>query len=126
MKVVVSCISIIYSEEETIHKIDQSIADYIHVDIMDGKFVKNKNYCYQDIKKWVNNVSKPLDIHLMVNDPLTYIKDYVNLKPKFISIHYEATDNILEIINYLHQNNIMVGIAINPETTISVLTPYLD
>jgi ribulose-phosphate 3-epimerase len=126
MKVAVSFISSLYDEEKTINKIDSSIADYLHVDIMDGEFVPVKNYSYSEIFEWTKNISKPLDIHLMVNEPLNEIINYAKLKPAYITFHIEATKEPLSIINYLRGHNIKVGIAINPETSIASIMPYLN
>ncbi|MBR1417044.1 MAG: ribulose-phosphate 3-epimerase [Bacilli bacterium] len=126
MLVSVSFLKNINGEKQTILDIAKSNADFIHVDIMDGKFVDNKNFTYDEIKDYFVNVDKPLDIHLMVNDVMSYIKDFAKLKPEYITFHIEATDNVLECINYLKDNNIKCGIAINPETSISSILKYLD
>ena len=125
MKVSVSFIKSIYNEEETIKKIDNSIADYIHIDIMDGKFVEVKNYDFTTINYLFEGIKKDLDIHLMVVNPLEEIKKYILLKPKYITFHIEAVDNPEEIISYVHNNGVKVGIAINPMTSIDKIKPYL-
>ncbi len=113
-------------EKQTIINIDKSNADFIHVDIMDGKFVENKNFTYDEIKDFFIDINKPLDIHLMVEDNLSYIKEFVKLKPAYISFHVESCNNIEECIKYLHDNNIKAGIALNPETRIYNILPYLN
>ena len=112
--------------EQTIIDIDKSNADYIHVDVMDGLFAGEKNFTYDNINNYFNNVTKPLDVHLMVNDSLTYIKDFAKLNPKYITFHVESKSNIDECIAYLKEKNIKVGLAINPETRIFNLLPYLN
>ena len=126
MKVAVSFIKSKYNEKETIDIINQTSADYLHVDIMDGVFVDNKNYDYEDIELFVKDNHKQLDIHLMCNNPLEYIKDYLKLKPYNISFHIEAEKNPTRIIDFLHENNIKCGLAINPETDLKVIIPYLN
>ena len=126
MLVSVSFLKNINGEKQTIIDIDKSNADYIHVDIMDGKFVENKNFTYDEIKDYFVNINKPLDIHLMVEDSLSYIKEFVKLKPEYITFHIESTDNVEECIKYLHDNNIKAGIALNPETRIYNTLPYLN
>ena len=126
MKVAVSFTKVKYSIKDTIDMINNTSADYIHVDIMDGIFVENKNYEYQEIVSYLKDNHKPIDIHLMVSNPLDYIKEYLNLKPYNISFHLEAVNDPIPIINYLHQNNIKCGIAINPNTSLDKLIPYLD
>lgn len=126
MKVSVSFIKSNYKEEETIKKINESIADYLHIDIMDGVFVDIKNYDFTTISYYVNNITKPLDVHLMVSDVDKYVKEYVLLKPEYITIHYEATNNLKEIIDYIHANNIKAGLAINPDTLVDDIIPFLN
>ena len=72
MKIAVSYLSSKYSPKETIKLIDASNADYIHVDLMDGKFVENKNFTIGEVTKLLGNVIKPLDIHLMTLKPEKY------------------------------------------------------
>lgn len=104
---------------EKIHEVENSSAEYIHLDIMDGKFVSNET----DMRRIYN---KKLDVHLMVSDVKEYINKYKLLNPEYITFHYEAVDNPKEIINYIHSLNIKVGISISPNTNVDVLLPYLD
>lgn len=126
MLVSVSFLKNINGERQTILDIDKSNADYIHVDVMDGKFVDNKNFSYEEFKSFFEGVNKPLDIHLMVEDTYNYIKKFINLKPEYISFHIESTKNVNECIKLLKDNNIKVGIAINPETRVHKILPYLN
>ena len=112
-------------ERQTILDIDKSEADYIHVDVMDGVFVNNNTFSCEEFIDLLQGVNKPLDIHLMVEHPMEYIKEFVKLNPKYITFHVEIKDDIREIINYLHMHNIKVGIALNPDTRIYSVIPYL-
>ena len=103
-----------------------NISDQIHYDIMDGKFVPNKTIDIKEMEEINNHITKPKDIHLMVYDIKKYVRDYSKLKPDYIIFHFEATKEITEIINYIKLLNIKVGIAINPDTDVNVLNPYLD
>ena len=126
MKIAVSFIKSKHYEKETVDLINETSADYLHVDIMDGLFVNNKNYDFDDIKMIVKNNHKPLDIHLMCENPLDYIKDYIKLNPESITFHIEAVHKPLSLINILHDNNIKCGLAINPDTSINEILPYLS
>ena len=126
MKVSVSFITSLYNEEKTIKMIDDSIADFIHIDIMDGKFVNVKNYDFTTITYLFAGIKKDLDVHLMVENPLEEVKKYILLNPKYITFHIEALDNPKEIIDLIHENGIKAGLAINPETSLDELTPYLN
>lgn len=127
MKVSVSFIKNKYNNEfETIYDINYTSADYIHVDIMDGKFVDNKNYDINDVVKFLNGNTKPLDVHLMCYDLEKYIVEYADLLPEFITFHLEATDKVNELIDMIHSYGIKCGISIKPDTGVSELIPYLD
>lgn len=126
MKVGVSILSSSVKAEDIVKKLDESSADYIHVDIMDGKFVSNKTWTYSEVKKIVNYSNKPLDVHLMVNDPAKYIEDYALLNTDDIIFHYEAVKDINSMISMIMEYGLKVGIAINPDTPVEVLYPYLS
>ena len=127
MKVGVSFINSDYSIEETIKKIDESDADYIHVDMMDGKFVETENFTIQDIKKMFKNVNKKLDVHLMVCSPNKYVRELAKVKNiEYLIIHYESHRRPIDVINMIRHTNMKVGIAINPETKVSHIVPMLN
>ncbi len=123
--IAVSYLKSIYPKDKTIKLIDESSADLIHVDLMDGIYVEQNNLKIEEVLNDLKDTSKPLDIHLMVNEPLKYIQDLVSLKNIWaITFHLDATNNPLEIINYVKSQNIKVGIAINPNEDISILDNY--
>lgn len=126
MKIAVSFIKSKYNEKETIDEINKTSADYVHVDIMDGIFVENKNYDIEDIRLFTKDNQKPLDVHLMVDNPEEYINEYIPLRPDTITFHIEAIRNPERLINLIHDNNIKCGLAINPDTDIKEVIPYLD
>ena len=125
MKVGVSILSSSIKAEDIVKKLDGSSADYIHVDIMDGKFVENKTWTYSEVKKIVRYSSLPLNVHLMVKDPAKYIEDYALLNTTNLIFHYEAVKDIESMISLVKEYGLKVGIAINPETSEEVLFPYL-
>lgn len=125
MKVGVSILSSSIKAEDIVKKLDGSSADYIHVDIMDGKFVENKTWTYSEVKKIVSYSSLPLDVHLMVKDPAKYIEDYALLNTTNLIFHYEAVKDIESMISLVKEYGLKVGIAINPKTSEEVLFPYL-
>lgn len=125
MKVAVSFISSNYDLKTTINLIEQTDADYIHVDMMDGEFVPNKNFTMDEIQDLFVGSSKDLDVHLMCVNPLQYIDSYKELNTKMITIHCEI-DNIRNVLDKIRNLDIKVGLAINPDTNIEVLIPYLS
>ncbi len=125
MKLSVTYLGIKENLKKEIIKLSKNEVDYIHVDVMDGEFVDNKTYDIQKIK-FLKRIKKPLDVHLMVKDIFKYIDEYKKLKPAFITFHYEATKDHLEVINYIKQNNIKAGISINPSTPIEDIIHLLE
>lgn len=125
MQISVSYLSSFYSKEKTIMLIESTSADYIHVDLMDGGFVPNKNFNMANVLKLLKNHELPLDIHLMVFDPILYINDLATLKPEYITFHLEATKDIVKTIELIKKHNIKVGLSIKPNTSVLELMPYL-
>lgn len=126
MKVSVSVLSSEIKPQDIVKKLDLSKPDYIHIDIMDGKFVSNKTWTTSEVKKFTSYSTLPLEVHLMVNNPSKYIEDYALMNTSIIIFHYEAVKDINEMINKVKLYGLKVGIAINPETNINVLIPYLN
>lgn len=128
MKLSVSILSMKdqFDIKENIKKLNNCNIDFLHIDIMDGKFVKNSTWNCLDVKNILPNNSKPLDIHLKVEDIEKYINDFSILNPKYITFHLEATDNPIKIIKLIKEKNIGVGISIKPNTDVSKLLPYLS
>ena len=119
MKILVSYISSRYDLSETIKKIDSSIADGIHVDLMDGIYVHQSNSLPN-----LENISKPIDIHLMVDNPNNYFAKLLKLNPVCIYIHPSTTNNFYDDYEYLKSNNIGLGVVINPNEDIAVFEKY--
>jgi len=121
--------SILSNNEKGINilkKFNNTDINYIHLDVMDGKFVNNKAFPMSEIKK-LNDISlKPLDVHLMVKNPEKYINELAMLNVLTITFHYEAVKDIDKVIELIKSYGIKVGIAINPKTDINVLNSYLN
>ena len=126
MKVSVSVLSNEIKPQDIVKKLDLSKPDYIHIDIMDGKFVSNKTWTTSEVKKFTSYSTLPLEVHLMVNNPSKYIEDYALMNTSIIIFHYESVKDINEMINKVKLYGLKVGVAINPETNINVLIPYLN
>ena len=109
-----------------IQLINKSCAYSIHVDVMDGVFVPNISFG-QPIVKTLSLISnKPLDVHLMIIDPLKFIDEFVFDNTLNITIHYESTKNIEETLNYIKSKNIKSGLAIKPNTNINEIESYIQ
>jgi len=105
--------------------LDQTDADYIHVDIMDGKFVKKKTMPFREMKHIYKYTSKRLDVHLMVEKPSKYIPLYAELNSEFITFHVETDEDITKNLELIKSYSIKCGLAINPDTPVKELVPYL-
>ena len=106
---------------EKLKELDNLHPDYLHFDIMDGQFVEQT----------VDLLNLPLfaskkDIHLMVKDVKKYIDLYKKLEPEYLTFHLEASDNIKELVDYIHKFNIKVGLSLKPNTPVSNIIPYLE
>ena len=126
MKIAVSYLSSKKSKKETIQLIEDTTADYIHVDLMDGGFVSKKNFTTKEVEELLENHTKPLDIHLMVFDPIIYVSSLAKLNPEFITFHLEATKDIVKTIEAIKMQGIKAGITIRPDTDLYELMPYLS
>ena len=99
--------------------------DLIHVDVMDGKFVKNKTMPFREMRHVSDYTDKRLDVHLMVEDPSKYIPLYAELNCEVIYIHVEIDEDIMKDLDMIKKYSIKCGLAINPDTKVSELVPYL-
>ena len=125
MKISTSMLSVTQDKKEKMNELNESITDYFHVDVMDGNFVSNNTV--KEMDEFLNDSEKPLDIHLMVQDIKSYINKYISFQPKIITFHVEVnTVNLEECIDKVQANAILAGLAINPETDLELLTPYLE
>ena len=109
-----------------IKKLEEGGADLIHVDVMDGHFVPNLTIGPPVIKALRKYTKIPFDVHLMISPVHKYIKDYADAGAKIITIHPEATKNLLDSIKHIKKLNKKVGVSLNPDTKTSVILDYLD
>lgn len=110
---------------EDLTKLNNTDVDYIHVDIMDGKFVENKTMPFREMRHIYEYTSKRLDVHLMVEDPSKYIPLYAELNTEYITFHVEVEEDILKDLELIKSYSIKCGLAISPDTKVSELIPYL-
>lgn len=122
MKIAVSILKSNFSEEETIKKINETDAEYIHLDIADGHFVKE----ITPEREYLHLSKKPLHVHLMVSDPFNYISKYAVLNTSTIIVPFELDIDLKDTLNYIKMRGMSAGIALNPETSIVEIKDYLD
>ena len=109
-----------------IKRLEEGGADLIHVDVMDGHFVPNLTIGPPVIKALRKFTTIPFDVHLMISPVHKYIKDYADAGADIITIHPEATENLLNSINHIKELNKKVGVSLNPDTKTNVIIDYLD
>lgn len=118
---------------QVFYNLETAGTDYFHIDVMDGKFVKNNTVnLMTKYSEYLNNITNiPLDVHLMVSDVMSFIKSFMVFNPRNITIHYESAKNREELMNwikYIKENNSKVGISIKPKTNIEEIydiLPYI-
>ena len=111
---------------DEIKRLEEGGADMIHVDVMDGHFVPNLTIGPPVIKALRKSTKIPFDVHLMISPVHKYIKDYANAGADIITIHPEATDNLLESINHIKEFKKKVGVSLNPNTDINLIKDNLE
>lgn len=115
---------------KNLYELETALIDYFHIDVMDGKFVKdNTTEKMIEYSEYISSISSlPLDIHLMVEDVEQYIKSFSVFEPNLITFHIEARKNkeeIFELIKLVKESNSRVGLAIKPNTRIEEIYNYL-
>lgn len=115
----------IQDDFEKIKSLD-TVCDFIHYDVMDGKFTERATALVENMKTSLSKLKKPIDVHLMVLDNKKYIDELVDLNPCYITFQLESTDNVAEVIDYIHSKGIKAGVAINPLTKVEDVIPYLN
>ena len=108
-----------------ISSLEEAGADLIHVDVMDGHFVPNITIGPEVIKDLKKYTSIPFDVHLMISPVHNFIKNFAEAGADIITIHPEATDNLIETINEIKKFNKKAGVSLNPETPIEKVLPVL-
>ncbi len=111
---------------KTLIKLNNTDVDYIHVDVMDGKFVKNKTLSFNEMKNIYLFTSKRLDVHLMVKKPLKLIHEYASLNVAYLTIHLEIDEDIDKLLDVIKGYGIKCGLSIKPKTDLQLLFKYLD
>ena len=110
---------------ETINELNQLDIDYFHIDVMDGEFVSNVTFSLDELNKFEGSFQKPLDVHLMVNNPDNYFETLKRLNTEYVTIHYEILKDEM-ILNKIKDYGFKVGLSLNPQTSIESIYPYLN
>lgn len=107
--------------QRDVEMVNQSEADWFHIDIMDGVFVPNISFGMPVLKSIASHAQKPIDVHLMIVDPDRYIKTFAELGSTVLTVHYEACAHLHRTLQAIKAEGMKAGVALNPHTNVSLL-----
>ncbi len=115
--------------DQEMEKVNDSSCEWVHLDVMDGKFVPNTTFDEKVVKELRPISNKVFDVHLMIEKPEEHVMKYYEAGADYVTFHFEACANIKETLETLKKQNLKVGLSIKPATSVLVLDeflPYLD
>jgi len=107
--------------QRDVEMINNSTADWFHVDVMDGVFVPNMSFGFPVIKAIKKHATKPLDVHAMIVNPDQYVEEFAKAGADVLTIHFEACTHLHRTIQLIKSHGMKAGVALNPHTPVSVL-----
>jgi ribulose-phosphate 3-epimerase len=127
VKVAPSILSADFSRlEEEVKRVEQGGADLLHIDVMDGHFVPNITLGPPVVASLKGKTALPFDVHLMIENPEKYIDDFIRAGADIITVHVESTVHLHRVVNYIKNQGIKPGVALNPSTSLNTIKYILD
>jgi ribulose-phosphate 3-epimerase len=112
--------------QRDIEMINNSEADWFHIDIMDGVFVPNISFGMPVLEAITKHAAKTIDVHLMIVDPDRYIKTFAQLGSNILTVHYEACTHLHRTLQAIKAEGMKAGVALNPHTNVSLLEDIIN
>ena len=106
--------------------INNSCADWLHIDVMDGVFVPNSSFVFPVLKHVAKLCKKPLDVHLMIVQPEKFIPEVKALGAYMMNVHYEACPHLHRVIGQIHEAGMKAGVTLNPATPVELLRDIIN